>query len=169
MVHFDPVNPVLGNPNGDVTMVEFFDYQCPYCKKGHPDVMRAVEEDGNVRLLMRDWPIFGEASVYAARIVLSAGSTGYGSALEALFRTEGALTIAQTNSLLAEAGFNVPALEAAYRKNADTIDGLLGRNMGIADAFGFSGTPSFVIGTQLFFGYLDRPAIDKAIKAARGA
>lgn len=50
------MNPVLGNPDGDVTIVEFFDYQCPWCKKGHPDVMSAIAEDGNVRLLMRDWP-----------------------------------------------------------------------------------------------------------------
>ena len=168
MVHFDPVNPVLGNPAGDVTLVEFFDYQCPYCKKAHPDVMRAVEEDGNVRLLMRDWPIFGEASLHASRLVLAAGSSGYRSALEALFRTEGALTAQQIDNLLTEAGFDIAALDASYRANSDTINGLLERNMNIAEAFGFSGTPSFVVGTQLFFGYLDRAALDEAISAARG-
>jgi Protein-disulfide isomerase len=168
MVHFDPLNPVLGNPEGDVTIVEFFDYQCPWCKKGHPDVMRAVEDDGKVRLLMRDWPIFGEASLHASRLVLAAGSSGYRPALEALFETEGALTTLQVDALLTGAGFDVPSLEASYVANVDAIEGLLERNMSIAQGFGFSGTPSFVVGTQVFFGYLDRAALDRAIAAARG-
>ena len=58
--------PILGNPDGDVTIAEFFDYQCSWCKKIHPDVMDVVAEDGNVRLMMKDWPVFGEASVFAA-------------------------------------------------------------------------------------------------------
>lgn len=168
MVHFDPLNPVLGNPNGDVTIVEFFDYQCPFCKKGHPDVMSAVEGDGNVRLLMRDWPIFGEASLHASRLVLAAGSSAYQPALEALFQTEGKLSMAQVDALLTEAGHDVAALNASYVANAEGIDGLIARNMDIAQAFGFSGTPSFVIGTQLFFGYLDQEAIESAIATARG-
>lgn len=58
-VLFDPDNPVLGNPEGDVTIVEFFDYQCPYCKANHPPLTEVVEADGNIRLVMKDWPIFG--------------------------------------------------------------------------------------------------------------
>ncbi|MGO8610641.1 thioredoxin domain-containing protein [Rhizobium ruizarguesonis] len=72
----DPDTPVLGNPNGDVTVVEFFDYQCPYCKKSHPDVKSVVAEDGNVRLIMKDWPVFGDASVFAAQAVLGANEIG---------------------------------------------------------------------------------------------
>lgn len=130
--------------------------------------MRAVDEDGKVRLLMRDWPIFGEASLHASRLVLAAGSSGYRPALEALFETEGALTIQQVDAQLTGAGFDVPSLEASYAANADAIEGLLERNMSIAQGFGFSGTPSFVVGTQVFFGYLDRAALDRAVAAARG-
>jgi len=64
-VLFDLDQPVLGNPQGDVTVAEFFDYQCPFCKRGHDDLMAEVEADGNLRLIMKDWPIFGGASVIA--------------------------------------------------------------------------------------------------------
>ena len=167
MVHFDPLNPVLGNPDGDVTIVEFFDYQCPWCKKGHPDVMSAITEDGNVRLLMRDWPIFGESSIHASRMVLATQPDQYKGTLEALFETEGKLSTAQVDQILSHAGHDLNALKASYDSRASEIDGLIGRNMAIAEAFGFSGTPSFVIGTQVFFGYLDKPAIAEAIRAAR--
>lgn len=167
MVHFDPVNPVLGNPDGDVTLVEFFDYQCPWCKKGHPDVTGAVAEDGHVRLLLRDWPIFGESSLYASRMVLAAEPFAYRPLLETLFATEGKLSLDQVKAILAEAGHDPGRLESRYRTNAETVDGLLARNMAIAEALGFSGTPSFAIGTQLFFGFLDKPAIIEAIRTAR--
>ncbi len=71
-VFHDPDAPVLGNPKGDVTVVEFFDYQCPYCKKIHPMLEKVVREDGNVRLVLKDWPILGDPSGYAARLVLAA-------------------------------------------------------------------------------------------------
>lgn len=73
-VLYDKEIPVLGNPNGNVTIVEYFDYQCPYCKKGHGELMRVVKNDGNVRLVMKDWIIFGDTSAYAARLVLAAKS-----------------------------------------------------------------------------------------------
>ena len=64
----DPEIPALGNPNGDVTIVEYFDYQCPYCKKVDPELMRVAQEDGKVRVVFKDWPIFGGASTYAAKM-----------------------------------------------------------------------------------------------------
>ena len=69
----DPEVPVLGNAKGDVTLVEWFDYQCPYCKKAHPEIMRLVRDDGHIRLVMKDWPIFGPSSLYASRLTLAAG------------------------------------------------------------------------------------------------
>ena len=71
-VWHDPDIPVLGNPDGNLTVVEYFDYQCPICKVVHPGLSRAIREDGKVRLVSRSWPIFGGASVYAARIALAA-------------------------------------------------------------------------------------------------
>ena len=68
----DPEVPALGNPEGDVTLVEYFDYQCPVCRQLHPQLSRAVHDDGRVRLVSKGWPIFGGVSVHAARIALAA-------------------------------------------------------------------------------------------------
>ncbi|ESR27260.1 DsbA family protein [Lutibaculum baratangense] len=167
-VLYDPEAPVLGNPDGDVTVVEYFDYQCPYCKKGHPGVMEAVRKDGNVRLVKKDWPIFGDVSVRAARLVLAAGASGrYEQALESLMATEGKLADAQVDATLQGAGFTVARLEEAYRAHAGRIDRLLARNGGQADAFGFRGTPSFVVQTTLYPGVMGEADLTEAIAAAR--
>src|SRR6476646_10757051 len=85
-VWHDPEIPALGNPRGDLILVEYIDYQCPVCKQLHPVLSRVVRADGNVRLVSKSWPIFGGASIYAARIVLAAKYQGkYAQAHEALF------------------------------------------------------------------------------------
>lgn len=167
-VHFDPDNPVLGNPDGDVTVVEFFDYQCPFCKKGHADVVDAVASDGKVRLVMRDWPIFGDSSVHAARLVLAAAASGrYEEAQAALMATRGKLSMGDVDRTLTAADLDPAQLLSAYREDAARIDGLIARTGAIADTFGFSGTPSFVVGTTLFFGVMDRAGLIAAITRAR--
>lgn len=70
----DPNAPLLGNPEGDITVVEFFDYNCPYCKRAMPEVDALLAEDGNIRLVMREWPILSEGSAFAARAALASGS-----------------------------------------------------------------------------------------------
>src|SRR5580698_4026266 len=67
----DPEIPALGNPKGDVTVVEFFDYQCPYCKKLAPEIAQLLKEDGNIRLVLKDWPIFGAVSTSAAQLAMA--------------------------------------------------------------------------------------------------
>ncbi|EXU83142.1 DSBA oxidoreductase [Brucella melitensis 548] len=129
-VLYDKEIPVLGNPNGDVTIVEYFDYQCPYCKKSHADLMRVVRKDGNVRLVMKDWIIFGETSAYAARLVLAAEKSGnYEKAMEALMTTPGRLTRDQVDGALKKAGLDAAKLQAAYKADAKRIGGILQRNM----------------------------------------
>jgi len=156
-VMFDPANPVLGNPEGDVTIVEFFDYQCPYCKANHPVLNEMVEADGNVRLVMKDWPIFGAASL---------GS--YLTANDALMATEGRLDDTLIEETLTKAGLDVAALEAAYGENRDTWDGLLTRNGAQAAAFQLRGTPAFIIGTVIYPGAMDKAGLENAIAMARG-
>jgi thiol-disulfide isomerase/thioredoxin len=68
----DPEIPAIGNPQGDLTIVEYFDYQCPYCKKVAPELAKIAREDGKLRIVLKDWPIFGGVSQYAARMVLAA-------------------------------------------------------------------------------------------------
>lgn len=169
-VLYDKEIPVLGNPKGDVTIVEYFDYQCPYCKKGHAELMRVVEKDGNVRLVLKDWIIFGDNSAYPARLVLAAEKSGdYVKAMEAMMLTPGRLTKDQTDAALKKAGLDPKKLEAAYKADAARIDGILERNMEQGEAFNFGGTPSFVIGTKLYGGALKEQDLIEAIKDARKA
>src|ERR1700675_5200463 len=67
----DPDIPVAGNAAGDITIVEYFDYQCPYCRKIEPELAQVVQDDGKVRLVLKDWPILGPVSVIAARMALA--------------------------------------------------------------------------------------------------
>ncbi|MBV2142483.1 DsbA family protein [Falsochrobactrum sp. TDYN1] len=167
-VLYDAEIPVLGNPNGDVTIVEYFDYQCPYCKRGHAELMRVVNNDGNVRLVLKDWIIFGDNSAYASRLVLAAEKSGnYVKAMEAMMKTPGRLTKEQIDTALAGAGLDPKKLEADYKADSARINGILSRNMDQGEAFNFGGTPSFVIGTRLYGGALKEAELIEAIKEAR--
>lgn len=167
-VFYDPDAPVLGNPKGDVTVVEFFDYQCPYCKKIHPTVEKVVRADGNVRLVLKDWPVFGGASVFAAQAVLGAAQIGkYERAMEALMKTPGSLTEDDVEKALTGAGLTMKEIAAAVNKHTAKISDLLDRNYNQALAFNFVGTPSFVIGRTTFAGVLDEKGLKEAIADAR--
>jgi protein-disulfide isomerase len=86
----DPDIPVLGNQKGDITIVEYFDYRFPYCKKVNPELQKVVSDDGHVRLVFKDWPIFGDVSIYAARLALAAKyQNKYAEAHEALIAVKG--------------------------------------------------------------------------------
>jgi len=165
-VLFDPEIPALGNPDGNVTVAEYFDYQCPFCKRGHSELLDLVREDGNVRLVMKDWPIFGGASVHASSLVLASGEN-YEKALNALMATPGRLSKDEVDATLSKAGLDPSALLAAFRKDMDRVDGILARNMDQANAFGFGGTPAFIIGNRIYQGAMDRQALLEAIAAAR--
>jgi protein-disulfide isomerase len=143
----DPDIPPLGNPDGDLTIVEYFDYQCPVCKKVHPDLMRVIAEDGKVRLVSRNWPVFGALSGYTARMVLAAKYQGkYVQAHEALFAAKRRLTETVARQLLAAAGVDMVRAGRDLDANRAAIDAVLARNQTQAVAFGFLGTPAFVVG-----------------------
>lgn len=169
-VLYDKDIPVLGNPHGNVTIVEYFDYQCPYCKKGHAELMSVVENDGNVRLVLKDWIIFGDNSAYPARLVLAAEKSGdYVKAMEAMMQTTGRLSKDLTDEALIKAGLDPKKLEAEYHADAARIDAILERNMEQGEAFNFGGTPSFVIGTRLYGGVMKKQGLIDAIAQARKA
>lgn len=165
-VLFDPQIPVLGNADGDVTIAEYFDYQCPYCKRGHQDLIDLVRADGKIRLVMKDWPIFGEPSVHAASLVLAAGAD-YEKALHAVMATPGRLSREDIDAVLKKAGLDPDAMLAASKRDAARIDGILARNMDQANAFGFGGTPAFLVNTRIFQGAMDKQALRDAAAAAR--
>lgn len=165
----DPAQPELGNPDGDLTIVEYFDYQCPFCKRDHPDLMRAVERDGNIRLLMKDWPIFGATSRRAAQLALGGLADGsYARAHDALMATDGRLSDRQVDQTLQAAGLSPEALRNGYRGARAQLDALLIRNARQATAFGLSGTPAFIIGSVIYPGAMRADALDRAIREARG-
>lgn len=169
-VFFDPEIPALGNPKGDVTIVEYFDYQCPYCKVGHPELMKVVEQDGKVRLVMKDFPIFGSVSIYASTLVLAAHSEkAYEQALNALMATEGRLRKEQVDAALLRAGLDPTGLHLAFKRDAKRIDAIIARNMAQASAFNLGGTPAFVIGRKIYPGLMNEKALKEAIAEARKA
>ncbi|MGZ3217799.1 DsbA family protein [Paracoccus sp. T5] len=164
----DPDQPVLGNLQGDLTIAEFFDYQCPFCKRGHPDLMAEVEADGNIRLVMKDWPIFGGASVLAAQMVLGAADHDrYAAAQSALMATPARLTEKDVRATLTAAGHNPDRMMEGYLRERPRWDGLMSRNARQAAALGLQGTPAFIIGHTIHAGALDRDRLRAAIAAAR--
>jgi protein-disulfide isomerase len=166
----DPEIPALGNPDGDITIVEYFDYRCPYCKKISPVLDQVLKDDAKVRLVLKDWPILGDPSGYAARLVQAAKyQDKYEAAHRALIGHGGRLTEAVIEQALAGAGLDVARLKADLAANKPAIEALLKRNNDQAEAFGFRGTPAFVVGTFRVPGGLTAEQFKLAIADARKA
>jgi protein-disulfide isomerase len=166
----DPDIPVAGNPKGDITIVEYFDYQCPYCRKVEPELRQVVQGDGKVRLVQKDWPILGPVSVVAARMALASKyQDEYLQAHEALIGVNSKLTEPRIRELLAGAGIDVDRVMRDLDTNAKAIDAILARNNDQATAFGFNGTPSFIVGKFRVPGVLTMAQFDQAIADARKA
>jgi protein-disulfide isomerase len=166
----DPDIPALGNAQGDITIVEYFDYQCPYCKKTAPELAQVVTEDGKVKLVLKDWPIFGPASTYAARMALASKyQDKYEAAHDALIAAKAKLSEAAVDDLLAKAGVDVTRAATDRDTHSAEIDALLARNDAQARAFGFEGTPGFIIGTFRVPGALNTAGYKRAIADARKA
>jgi protein-disulfide isomerase len=166
----DPDIPVAGNANGDITIVEYFDYQCPYCRKVEPELGQVVQDDGKVRWVQKDWPILGPISVVAARMVLASKyQDKYLQAHQALIGVNSKLTEPRIRELLANAGIDVDRVGRDLATNAKAIDAILARNGDQATAFGFRGTPSFIVGKFRVPGVLTMAQFDQAIADARKA
>jgi protein-disulfide isomerase len=166
----DPDIPVAGNANGDITIVEYFDYNCPYCRKIAPELRQVVQDDGKVRLVLKDWPILGPVSVIAARMALASKyQDKYVQAHEALIGVASKLTGPRIRELLAGAGIDVDRVDRDLVTNAKAIDAILARNNDQATAFGFRGTPSFIVGKFRVPGVLTMAQFDQVIADARKA
>jgi protein-disulfide isomerase len=167
-VFADPDVPVLGNPTGDVAVAVWFDYQCPFCKKVEPILNEVVRKDGKVAILMKDWPIFGEVSTRAARLVWSARRQSRYEALHAgLMAVKGRPDAARLDAEIARAGLDRARLDADVATDTAAFDALVARNGAQAEGFGFPGTPAFVIGSFVFPGVLDADGFRQAIADAR--
>lgn len=162
--------PVLGNPDGDITIVEYSDYQCPFCKKIAPIVDQVVKDDGKIRLVMKDWPVLGDPSPYAAKLVIASKyQNKYQAAHDALIGHTGRLTEGTIDDTLAKAGVDVVKAKADLQTNKASVDALLERNNQQAQALGFRGTPAFIVGTFRVPGGLTAEQFKLAISDARKA
>jgi len=162
----DPNAPVLGNPEGDVTVVEFFDYNCPYCRRVKPEMEALLAADPNVRVVYREWPILGEGSVFAARAALASRNQGkyeefHWAMMELNQRAEEAsiLRIAQ------DIGLDVAQLRRDM--DAPEVDEHIQTSMRLAQSLGFSGTPSFVIGNSLAPGLIQADEMIQLVEQTR--
>jgi protein-disulfide isomerase len=166
----DPEIPVAGNASGDITIVEFFDYQCPYCRKLEPELRQVVHDDGKIRLVLKDWPILGPVSVTASRMALASKyQDKFIQAHDALIGVNSKLTEARIRELLAGAGIDVDRLDRDLASHATEINAILARNNDQATAFDFRGTPSFIIGKFRVPGVLTMAQFGQAIADARKA
>ena len=169
MILNDSHAPVGGNPDGDLTIVDFFDYNCPYCKMAAKSLEKIVKADGNIRLVYRDWPILAETSIVGARLALAAKYQGqYLSVHRALMDIPG-YGISQEQMLAAvrKTGVDQPRLDVDIAAHADDILRLIKRNLSIAEAIGLQGTPGFLVGAYKVNQALNYDGFVKVVADAR--
>jgi protein-disulfide isomerase len=162
----DPDSPIGGNPNGDVVIVDFNDYQCPYCKRTHQAMKSVVAADGKVKTIYKDLPILGEASKVAAVAALASVKQGKHTAFHnALMEFSGKLDRDKILDIASSVGIDRAQLEKDMEdpKLKRTIE----RNLALASALGIRGTPAFVIGKQFVPGAVDAAALKQLIADAR--
>ncbi len=164
------LSPVGGNEAGNVTVVEFFDYRCGYCKRVHDIVVDTVADDGNVRFVYKEFPILGPESVIAARAALGVfynQKDKYIDFHNALMTAKGGYSEARVLDIADSVGLD----KAAVKKHMDDprIDTELRHNMALAEALGIRGTPAFIVNNTLVPGALDRETLVELIKEARGS
>ncbi len=162
----DPNAPSVGNPEGDAVVVEFFDYNCPYCKRAAADVKALLAADSNVRVVYREWPILGEGSVFATRAALAARAQGkYDEMHEGLMEMRGRAEEASVLALARSVGLDVDQLVADMQ--SDAVNNHIATSERLAQSLGFTGTPSFVIGDALVPGAVPLAELQGYIAEAR--
>ncbi len=162
----DPASPVSGNLNGDVTVIEFFDYRCGYCKRVASAVTQLQKDEPGVRVVYKDFPILGEVSVFGARAALAAREQGKHQAFhEAMLASENELTQEEVLAIAQRVGLDVKKLEIDL--NAPEWQSAIDRNHALAKLLGISGTPGFVVGSEVYPGALELPGLKALVKQAR--
>jgi protein-disulfide isomerase len=146
-----PLTPFAGAADADVTIIEFLDYNCPFCKKSAPELQKLLQADRRVRILYKEWPIFGDVSEYAARSALAANwQAKFLAVHNALISAPEDLDEkSQVDSLLKGIGVDLKRLADDRTRHATEIDAALARNAAEAKALGLRGTPGFLVGRQL--------------------
>lgn len=162
----DPASPVSGNVNGDVTVIEFFDYRCGYCKRVASAVTQLQKDEPGVRVVYKDFPILGEVSVFGARAALAAREQGKHQAFhEAMLASENELTQEEVLAIAQRVGLDVKKLESDLQ--APEWQAAIDRNYALAKLLGISGTPGFVVGSEVYPGALELTGLKALVRQAR--
>ena len=162
----DPNTPILGNPNGDITLVEFFDYRCPYCRQMDPLLQNLVRNDPGLRIAQKQYPILGPQSVFAARVALAANKQGkylqFHTALMSKrpnFDEASVLNIAETT------GLDLALLKSDMA--SPEVDAEISKSIQIAKELRLTGTPAFIVGSELIPGATDFETLRAVVEDAR--
>ena len=164
----DPLSPVGGNPEGDVTVVEFFDYACPYCRNAHPLLSKLMTADANIRIVYKEYPILGEASVYASRVALAVfllEPQKYERFHANMFQTRGRLAAETAVQVALDLGLDRSRL--MQTAESDEVSAILTSNVKLAQSIGINGTPAFVIGDSIVPGLVPLEQLQALVSEAR--
>ena len=162
----DPGSPNLGNINGDVTVIEFFDYNCGYCRQAGKTIQALIASDPNIRVIFREWPVLGEGSTFAARAVLASAEQGkYEEFHWALMNGKVRATKAGVMKIARDLGLDISKLEADMVSS--TVDGHLEKSNILAQNLGFTGTPAFIVGNQKVPGMISFNQISELVAETR--
>lgn len=159
-----------GNLDGDITLVEFIDYRCGYCRRAHDEVAELVESDGNIRIIMKDYPILGEQSTMAAQFAIAvkmvAGDDAYKLANDALIAMRGEVS---TESLTRMANtLGLDAVAVIGKMSSAEVQSVIAANYALGQAMQVSGTPTFVVNDEILRGYLPLDGMRKVVEGVRG-
>jgi protein-disulfide isomerase len=165
----DGYSYVGGNPEGSVTLVEFTDYQCGFCRRAHDGVNAMVEEDGDIRLVVKEFPILGPGSELAARAAIATliteGGEAYARLNDLLMRSEGQVTEASLGHALEQAGLDADAIRATMQD--PEVTRRIEETRGLAQMLGVAGTPTYVLGDRMIRGFVPRPEMESLIAEER--
>jgi protein-disulfide isomerase len=164
-----PHEVVLGNPNGNQTVVEFFDYNCAFCKRALPDMMTLLKTDPNLKFVLKEFPVLGPGSVEAAHVAVAArmqDPTGkkYIEFHQKLLGGRGPADKARALAVAKEVGFDMARIEKDM--NSPEVQATIDENMKLADALGVSGTPTYVVGDEVVVGAVGLDELQQKLKAS---
>ena len=164
-----PRQVTLGNHNGDVTFVEFFDYNCGYCKHAMSDMLTLLKDDSKLKVVLKEFPVLGPGSVEAARVAVAVRMQDKGKKYfdfhQRLLGGRGQADKARALQAAKEAGFDMARIEKDM--NSDEVKASLEESMKLAEALGLNGTPSYVVGDQVVVGAVGLDALKQKVNVAR--
>lgn len=170
-IYNDGVSYVGGNPDGDITIVEFSDYRCPYCQKAHPEVEKLVTMDGNIKLIYKEFPILGPDSLTTAKFALAtlmvSGPEAYETVSAALMELRGPPSIESLMKMADGIGLDAAALQ--IKMDSSEVLQALQANRALGQSLKISGTPTFIVGDQVVRGYLPLDNMQEIVEQAREA